>query len=457
MATHRYWRAVGLEAYGAEDLELSCFHLLDETALRVDASATLTANTAPSVGTLANLQDDDLTTAARWATQSVARLVLSWDFGGSPRAVEGVALAGNSQARFTLFATLQYSDDGAAWTTHTVFDGVAWPGVATKTLSRIPDAGSAVSWNPLDKSAGITLSNGNQTATGNASAAIRATGSKAEGKYQFEVTTSATNSGSYYIGVGRIDASLSSGPGTSTDAKSWGLRWEGPKWFNSFDTPYTSPFSVGDVIGVVVDFTAQTISFYRNGVSLGIAFSGVTGALYPMVGGGGSGSGWVANLNTGARTYPVNGASPWGALGDSKALIFPANLVRGRVAVTSPINVGTGPTVIYGIPQLLEPVRLSIESGAVKDYATGVLGKGIGRVRGDTKVHGSPDAPVSCKVRLIRERDGLLIREVWSDPVTGEYDFMYIDELQIYTILSYYRDGAFRAVVADGQIPELIA
>lgn len=36
------------------------------------------------------------------------------------------------------------------------------------------------------------------------------------------------------------------------------------------------------------------------------------------------------------------------------------------------------------------------------------------------------------------------------------YSFDYVDELQTFTALSYDHTGAFRAVVADGQIPEMI-
>lgn len=81
---------------------------------------------------------------------------------------------------------------------------------------------------------------------------------------------------------------------------------------------------------------------------------------------------------------------------------------------------------------------------------TGVLGQGVGRVKGTTKDKGTPNAPVSERVRLYRERDGLLIREIWSTPITGAYSFDYVDEVETYTVISYDHDKSFRAVVADG-------
>lgn len=114
------------------------------------------------------------------------------------------------------------------------------------------------------------------------------------------------------------------------------------------------------------------------------------------------------------------------------------------------IVISTGPVVVYGNAQVVEPVNLTVQSGGIKDYTTGVLGIGVGRVSGTVKEKGTPNAPVYRKVRLIREVDGLLMRELWSHPDTGGYSFDYIDELQVWTVLSYDHTGAFRAVVASG-------
>ena len=86
----------------------------------------------------------------------------------------------------------------------------------------------------------------------------------------------------------------------------------------------------------------------------------------------------------------------------------------------------------------------------MKDYITGVLGQGIGRVRSTVQEKGTPNTPVHRRVRLMRECDGLVLREQWSDPVTGAYDFQFVDELQTYTVLSYDHTRNFRAVIADG-------
>jgi hypothetical protein len=91
-----------------------------------------------------------------------------------------------------------------------------------------------------------------------------------------------------------------------------------------------------------------------------------------------------------------------------------------------------------------------------KDYASGVIGRGVGRISGTVKEDGTPDFPVWRRVRLIRESDGLVVRQQWSHPVTGAYQFDFVDELQRYTVLSYDHNHNFRAVDADNLTPDLI-
>lgn len=120
------------------------------------------------------------------------------------------------------------------------------------------------------------------------------------------------------------------------------------------------------------------------------------------------------------------------------------------------ITIGTGPAISYGELVPLQAAYLSVQSGSIKDLVTGTLGKGIGRVRGTVKEKGSPNSPVYRKVRLLRERDGLQIREMFSDPLTGAYDFTYVDELVSYTVISYDFNKSYRAVIADNLTPELM-
>ena len=83
--------------------------------------------------------------------------------------------------------------------------------------------------------------------------------------------------------------------------------------------------------------------------------------------------------------------------------------------------------------------------------------KGRGRIAGTVKEKASPsDKPVRRRVRLYREPDGRLIRTVWSDPVTGAYEFYGIPMDARYTVVSHDYNALYRAVLADNLAPELI-
>ena len=126
---------------------------------------------------------------------------------------------------------------------------------------------------------------------------------------------------------------------------------------------------------------------------------------------------------------------------------------------------------LIDVPVTLTPSPAHVASGAYTgpyghavstplqhagDYKTGLLGKGVGTVFGTTEIDGTPDAPLRARVRLIRERDGLVYRETWSDAATGAYRFDNVDELETYTVLSYHPTHDKRAVVADNLIPEVM-
>lgn len=82
---------------------------------------------------------------------------------------------------------------------------------------------------------------------------------------------------------------------------------------------------------------------------------------------------------------------------------------------------------------------------------------GSGRVAGTVKEKASPaNLPWGRRVLLLQERTGYWVQSTWSDPVTGAYSFDWVDMTHTYTVISYDHTGAYRAVIADGQTPELM-
>lgn len=82
--------------------------------------------------------------------------------------------------------------------------------------------------------------------------------------------------------------------------------------------------------------------------------------------------------------------------------------------------------------------------------------RGNGKIVGTVKEKGTPDAPVARRVILHRQRDGIPIRETWSN-VAGAYSFLYIDETEKYYVVSFDHTGDYQGVVADKLTPELMA
>lgn len=165
--------------------------------------------------------------------------------------------------------------------------------------------GSSATWNPSDKGTTVTLSNGNLTAqvtpTGSR-AAVRATNSKASGKWYWEVTINAVSVAD--VGVANSTMPLTNYIGQ--DNNSWGYLSSGTKVFSDGGTggvAYGASFTTGDVISVAVDLDAGTISFYKNGTSQGQAFTGLTGTLFPAVSNSGTGTTSTFVANFGATPF----------------------------------------------------------------------------------------------------------------------------------------------------------
>jgi hypothetical protein len=89
-----------------------------------------------------------------------------------------------------------------------------------------------------------------------------------------------------------------------------------------------------------------------------------------------------------------------------------------------------------------------------------ILGKhdiyfgGVGEVAGTVK--NTPATPVRRRVLLIEEATRAVIRETWSEAATGAYSFGRVAMNTTYTVVSYDHTQAFRAVVADRVMPELM-
>ena len=107
--------------------------------------------------------------------------------------------------------------------------------------------------------------------------------------------------------------------------------------------------------------------------------------------------------------------------------------------------------IVRSIPGALVPV-VCVGPQVAADLQFG----GFGRIWGTTKTKASPsNLPTKARVVLLHQRSKLPAREVWSDPITGDFAFEGIDTRQEFLTLAEDAAGNFRPVAASRLVPEV--
>lgn len=466
MPVARYWRLVALESYAGVGVTLSACHLFSEAA-RVDADATLTATIAPSAGTLTSLQDTDTTTTCGFSESTVRSpgFALVWDLDASASVVT-VRLGSTSRSAFLRAATLQYFD-GAAWQTQAVFDSFLFPGADTLAPSPVgtdtyyqfvplllhfdgADGSSAV----VDSSAsphtlvsnGVTLSTAQRKFGGTS------------GLFNGGATVSGTASGDYGL------------PGDFT-VEAW-------VWMAEVRS-YQTLLNIGSYVSGAM--------FRINGGSLEVLIAG-SGATWPVTLTAGQwyhvawtrASGvvraWLDGTPLGDPLVRANSIPPLDILIGTSAhnageylngyldeFRITRDVARYAEAFTPPAAAfpNSGTTLTRPLLRTVSAssteqffseslpfagARGASQAKLLRDMQYGGRGQIVATVKED---HDPLDLPVRRRVRLFRDRDGVMIRETWSDAVTGAYAFTEIDENERYSVVAYDHLENYRAVIAD--------
>lgn len=153
-------------------------------------------------------------------------------------------------------------------------------------------------WNPSDKQAQATLSNGNLTAAATASSPYsitfaRAITGRTSGKYYWEVKYDSGNATVVaMVGVCNGSASLSTYPGG--DANGWGwYAYDGQLYTNNAAVLSLGTYAIGDTIDVAIDLATNKMWLGKNGTwansgnpaaGTGQVTSSLSGTIYPCVG-----------------------------------------------------------------------------------------------------------------------------------------------------------------------------
>jgi hypothetical protein len=175
-----------------------------------------------------------------------------------------------------------FSPNGNNWTPNNIS---LTAGSTYDSMTDVPTLTSATAANypvinPLDKGTNATVDNGNLRVyssfgwtVNRASMAYPTTG-----QYYFEWTYT-DNTPAASTGIATAQAASTSA-GLGTDAYGWGYQYNGNKYNNNVGTAYGATYTSGDVIGVAFDAGAGTLTYYKNGVSQGVAFTGLTTSTY---------------------------------------------------------------------------------------------------------------------------------------------------------------------------------
>ena len=163
-----------------------------------------------------------------------------------------------------------YSGNSNNWTPNNIS---LTAGSTYDSMTDVPTLTSATvanycTWNAIFS--GGTISAGNLNAAENDSTA-NGTMAISSGKFYWEVTVTAVGTQTS-IGVIKDTSRYTNGGWGGNDV--FAYFYNGNKYGAGLNVAYGATYTTGDVIGVALDMTGNTLVFYKNGASQGTAFSG---------------------------------------------------------------------------------------------------------------------------------------------------------------------------------------
>lgn len=426
-------------------------------------------------GSLGALSDGSLVTAVRFAAPAVRApgFFIQWDFGTST-SIEGFKLgSGAAEGEFPAVLDIFYADDPTGpWTKWRTLGRVMWPGAFSLTTQLIGDdySPAVVLLVPFDSTdtsgAPVDFSSPPKTFAKFGGAVVDTSDSRFGAGSLLLATPGSyitTTSGAFAIGTqdftveGWIKTaqtgervifdSFASGSGTS----SWQLLMRDGTivWYgNGYLASATSVVNDGAWHHVAATREAGTLRMFVDGnLEATTAYGSALSAQLPFTIG--------AQINSRNSAYDL--------VGHVDDVRFTIGVARYVASFPPPAQANPLPNAALG-PLLLQTSRpfaaaqFFSESlpfaGArgvsrpqlLRDMQYAGRGQIVATVKED---HDPLDLPVRRRVRLFRDRDGVMIRETWSDAATGAYAFTEIDENERYSVVAYDHLENYRAVIAD--------
>jgi hypothetical protein len=286
----------------------------------------------------------------------------------------------------TSTTTLGYdsSPNGNNWTTNNISltAGTTYDAMLDVPTNTSATVANYCVINPIASAVADTYSQANLKWTKvNNSTNSSAVGSIAisSGKWYWEGTVATAGGSNLTIGIGNTDTnfvSLDSNLGMTGSTTSYAYNGgTGPyKQNNNTQTSYGATYTANDVIGVAFDADAGTITFYKNNVSQGTAYTGITGTYYPACGGRFTNDSWYMNFGQRPFTY----TAPTGYVALNTYNLPTPTILQGNKYMDATLYTGNGSTQVVVNqgqfkPDLIWTKTRSISSGtSVVDSVRGL-------------------------------------------------------------------------------------
>ena len=271
---------------------------------RVQATAGATGTASSTIGT-------GLPFSLQFAIKPISNTNLGLDFSGN----------GNN-----------YTTTNISVTTGATYDAmIDSPTLTSATVANYPVL------NPISRGTDVTISNGNLSygVTALTNCGAFATIGMSSGKWYCEFTAQgndcmfglalAVSGQILYLGI---------------NAFSWGYYRSGNKYNNGTNTAYGAAFTTNDVIGITFDADIGTLVFYKNNVSQGAAFTGLTSGPYFFATGNGNIANSIASANFGQRPFVYTPPTGFKALNTYN--LPDSTIKKGNSYMDATLYTGTG-------------------------------------------------------------------------------------------------------------------
>jgi hypothetical protein len=251
-----------------------------------------------------------------------------------------------------------FSGNGNNWTTNNIsltagstYDSMLdvptqWIGYNTGNVASVTRGNYCV-LNPIDTTSGTSITNGNlnvTTATTNFGL-TKGTFWVSSGKWYWEITVNGTTSATLNAVIGITN-------GTETyvgQVGGYSYASSGDKVNNASFSAYGASYTTNDIIGIAYDADGGTITFFKNGVSQGQAFSGISGLFTPAVSDLNVDRGTLYTANFGQRPFAYT--PPAGFLSLCTTNLPNPTILQGNRFFDATLYTGNGatPNTISGL------------------------------------------------------------------------------------------------------------